>query len=409
MGRLLFSFQVGILLLALSAFPGTFAIRIRAHRRHSRSGATHVKQSPASSTYVATGTPTYSVKSALLQTSNNIDVTSPNLQLNNLILFSKRLVEVNASDNEPAPCVVFFPGDVSDLVQNLAAQEPEFQRREWTLEGIHTTIARRYPAYDVITVRGELDGTQRSFSNLVGDPMKAIRHVEGLLSSVQSGSKLVLVGFSRGGLGLSTLINGAEAKPAFWTRVESIHYVDVGGDGWVGDPRGLSVLAQSNGKIWLNFQLTPWCERYADGRNLMITLARSVGLFVQVESAPLTNSFAAHMRILSDFNIVRHSGISQPALAKFGGMPQPVHGNIFGMPQHAHGHVGDPRQFVPSNAPISLPQGPHGQVADSRHFVPSNVQISEPQRPRGHVVDHRQYVPGNVPISVPQRPQIRVA
>lgn len=181
----------------------------------------------------------------------------------NRYIYSKRIANTGETDcvrKVAHPCVVFFPGDISDFQTNSPGMRPN-----WTLENMHHRLANLFPSHDVLTIVGELlpasrmEQRERTFDEFPGP--EAIARVEHYLQVARPDDGLdgdiVLAGFSRGGLVLSRMINHAASKPAFWHRVESIHYIDVGGpEGFDVNGQALTVLHHYSSKIWFNFQKT---------------------------------------------------------------------------------------------------------------------------------------------------------
>lgn len=224
-------------------------------------------------------------RSSFAQIANNSEFPEEKLETEQTYCYSKRLAKGNRALRmkrsllgTPVNTVVFFPGDISDYRKNQPGLPFEY-----TIDAMHMHLATRFPDYDVLTIIGELRGEERTFNAF--PPEQAIARVEEELEDRRTGNigNLILVGFSRGGLMLSRMISNAGTDPDFWQRVESIHYIDVGGlQGFSVQEKALKVLQDFNPNIWFNFQNTnafknmgimnPMYAKYVDDRQLYVDM-----------------------------------------------------------------------------------------------------------------------------------------
>lgn len=150
-------------------------------------------------------------------------------------------------------CVVFFPGDISDFADCA-------QPYSYSLEALLWALCCKFPQDSIVLVKPRIlkdhfaiyvnfmlvdgCGNPRPFSErrVGGDEVgqaeaelehpRAVEHLRLLLDSLaletgeQLPQRLVLAGFSKGAAVLNSLMREPEAE--WWSRVESVHFLDAG-------------------------------------------------------------------------------------------------------------------------------------------------------------------------------------
>eukprot|EP00743_Colponemidia_sp_Colp-15_P011215 GILK01012478.1.p1 GENE.GILK01012478.1~~GILK01012478.1.p1 ORF type:complete len:268 (-),score=38.41 GILK01012478.1:242-1045(-) len=142
--------------------------------------------------------------------------------------------------------MVFFPGDITDWEVNTI---PEFKK--YSLEGLQAILSSKFPFATIMIIRPNQYTQQFAcYTNfldvdILGSPRNgydcqghATRYLMRLLARAKEEyhdegfltHKIALLGFSKGGVVLNQLVaeSAQEDQQPFWSRVSSIHYLDVG-------------------------------------------------------------------------------------------------------------------------------------------------------------------------------------
>ncbi|KAI4877964.1 hypothetical protein NFI96_020738 [Prochilodus magdalenae] len=212
-------------------------------------------------------------------------------RVNDLLLLSP---EGPRSENSH---VVFFPGDIQNLQQEMALQPEAAPWQCWSLERVAVMLGARFPGHHIWVVRASRMylhkfSCYQNFveSNLFGAPEHspdygALRHLRGLLghgmeraglpnplpplgaaTPLPQGFSLTLVGFSKGCVVLNQMayeLAGARGDPElrlFLESVSDMYWLDGGHPGgsetWVTDKRVLGELAACG--VALHAHVTPY-------------------------------------------------------------------------------------------------------------------------------------------------------
>ena len=182
------------------------------------------------------------------------------------------LVVVEEGDHLPS-VLVFFGGDVQDLLEVMEVHRDNKRYLAWSLESVARLLARAMPSHQVVVVRPSRRerATFSCYDNFVptdsvGSPKHApscgaVTHLTALLREGLGGSSdrpVSLVGFSKGVVVLNQILREISVEEGL--RIEKMVWLDGGHNGgkdiWPTDKKLLEVLVEK--KISVDVRVSPY-------------------------------------------------------------------------------------------------------------------------------------------------------